>query len=307
MATTTDAPTQTPGRTPRFVRLGSLSRQTLVAERPKQRGRIAFWLALGWLMLIVLLAVFADLLPIKGYDAADFSHVREAPGLRWPEPLGTDALGRSQLSRLIHGARVSLAVGFLSVAIGLLVGTTLGVLAGYFRRAAEGFINVLTNTLLAIPPLVLLLVITVVMTPSLRSLVIGLAVLSIPTFVRLARANTMTLAHREFVSAAIILGAPSWRVLCREIVPNVLLPVSAFAVEIVGVLIMAESSLSFLKLGVPPPQPSWGGMIADGQVEMQTAPQLILVPIVALFLTVFAFKVVGDRLRAKVDVREALL
>jgi peptide/nickel transport system permease protein len=268
---------------------------------------VALWLAVTWLLVIVVAALLAGILPIKGYGAADFNHVRQTPGLRWPEPLGTDGLGRSELSRVIYGARVSLAVGFLSVAIGFIVGTFLGVIAGYFRGKIEVVINVLTDTLLAIPPLVLLLGITVVLTPSLRNLVVGLAVLGTPTFTRLARASTLTVARREFVAAAQILGAPRWRVLLREITPNVLLPVGAFCAEIIGVFIVAESSLSFLHLGVPPPQPTWGGMIADGYPDLATAPALTFVPTVALFLTVFSFKVVGDRLRSRLDIREGVL
>jgi peptide/nickel transport system permease protein len=307
MTPATDIPARPSGRKPPFVQLRRLARFPLTSGRVKPRGRIAFWLAAGWLALIIVLAVFASLLPIKGYATPDFTHANQVPGLRWPEFLGTDNLGRSELSRLIYGARVSLAVGFISVAIALVVGTALGVLAGYFRRAVEAVINIVSDTLLAIPPLVLLLGITVVLRPSLRNLVVGLAVLGTPTFARLARANTMTLARREFVSASVILGARPVRVLWREIVPNVLLPVSAFGAELVGVFIVAEASLSFLNLGVPPPQPSWGGMIAAGYPNLATAPYLTFVPVVALFLTVFSFKVVGDRLRARFDVQEAKL
>ena len=273
----------------------------------RRRGRLAFWLAAGWLILLVLLAVFADLLPIKDYAAADFNTIRQPPGLRWPEFLGTDALGRSVLSRIIFGARVTLAVGFVSVAVGMIVGVTLGVLAGYFRGWGEAGINIVTDTLLAIPPLVLLLGITVVLTPSLTNLIVGLAVLGTPTFIRLARGNSLGLAKREFVAAATILGASRRRIIWREIVPNVMVPVSTFCAEIMGVFIVAEASLSFLKLGVPPPQPSWGGMIADGYPDLATDPYLVFVPTVFLFLTVFALKVVGDRLRARVDAREGVL
>ena len=306
MATTTEVPIGAPENPKAPMRvLRRMGRLPVGGAR--KRNRLAFWLAMSWLLLVIALAVLANVLPIKNYATPDFTNARQPPGLRWPEFLGTDALGRSELSRLIYGARVSLAVGFLSVAIGFAVGTTLGVLAGYLRGKVEVLINIIVDTLLAIPPLVLLLSITVVLTPSLTNLVVGLAVLGTPTFARLARANTMTLTRREFVSAAVILGAPSRRVLWREITPNVLVPVSAFCAEIIGVFIVAEASLSFLKLGVPPPQPSWGGMIADGYPDLATAPYLTLVPSVVLFLTVFALKVVGDELRTKLDPREGVL
>ena len=195
MASTTDVSARPSGRKQPFARLRGPAR----AAARRQR-HVGFWLAVGWLALIVLLAVFANLLPIKGYATPDFTAINQSPGLRWPEFLGTDSLGRSELSRLIYGARVSLAVGFLSVGIAFAVGTTLGVLAGYFRRVTEAIINVFSDTLLAIPPLVLLLGITVVLKPSLRNLVIGLAVLGTPTFARLAKANTMSLARRELLA-----------------------------------------------------------------------------------------------------------
>jgi peptide/nickel transport system permease protein len=307
MTSTTDTPARPAGRKTPFVRLRRPGRPAQAAGRGRRQWHVGFWLAVGWLVLIVLLAVFANLLPIKGYATPNFGNVNQPPGLRWPEFLGTDNLGRSELTRLIYGARVSLAVGFLSVGIAFVVGTTLGVLAGYFRRATEAVINVASDTLLAIPPLVLLLGITVVLKPSLRNLVIGLAVLGTPTFARLAKANTQAMARREFVSASVILGARPARVLWRDIVPNVLLPVSAFGAELIGVFIVAEASLSFLGLGVPPPQPSWGGMIAAGYPNLSTAPYLTFVPVVALFLTVFSFKVVGDRLRARFELQEAKL
>lgn len=301
--------TKNPAKARETLRVRRLrrGRAGLVAVTPKHRGRVAFWLATTWLVGIVILALFAAVLPIDGYDDADFSTIRQAPGLRWPEFLGTDALGRSELSRVIYGARVSLAVGFLSVAIGFVVGTTLGVVAGYARGKVETIINIFTDTLLAIPPLVLLLGITVVLTPSLRNLVIGLAILGTPTFTRLARASTLSLRQREFVSASLVLGATRRRVLWREITPNVLLPVGAFSAEIIGVFIVAESSLAFLKLGVPPPQPTWGGMIADAYPDLSTAAHLTFVPTIALFLTVLSFKIVGDRLRGRLDIREGVL
>lgn len=307
MASTTDRPAPTESRKAPFLRLRKPARPARAAAPARRQRHVGFWLAACWLALIVLLALFANVLPIKGYATPSFANVYQPPGLRWPEFLGTDSLGRSELSRLIYGARVSLAVGFLSVGIAFLVGTTLGVLSGYLRRATEAVINVASDTLLAIPPLVLLLGITVVLKPSLRNLVIGLAVLGTPTFARLAKANTMTLTRREFVSASVILGARPARVLWRDIVPNVLLPVSAFGAELIGVFIVAEASLSFLGLGVPPPQPSWGSMIAAGYPDLSTYPYLTFVPVIALFLTVFSFKVVGDRFRARFELQEAKL
>ena len=263
-------------------------------------------LAAGWLILIVLLALFASVLPIPAYDLR-IDKPALGPSLDLPRLLGTDALGRSTLSRLVYGARVSLAVGFVSVLIGMVVGGTLGLLAGYLRGVFEKIANILTDSLLAYPPLVLLLALTSTMGSSLRSLVISLGLLAVPTFTRLARANTMAFAQREFVTASRALGGRRLRIVFREILPNVVFPVASYAFVMAAVLIVAEGSLSFLGLGIPPPSPSWGGMIAAAKDRLATQPQLVFIPAAAMFLTIFALNVVGDRARRRFDVRESAL
>jgi len=274
---------------------------------PVRRPRdILVKLAAGWLVLIVLLALFASVLPIPAYDVR-IDRPALGPSLDLARLLGTDALGRSTLSRLIYGARVSLAVGFVSVLIGMVIGGTLGLLAGYLRGAFEKIANILTDSLLAYPPLVLLLALTSTMGSSLRSLVISLGLLAVPTFTRLARANTMAFAQREFVTASRALGGRRLRIVFREILPNVVFPVASYAFVMAAVLIVAEGSLSFLGLGIPPPSPSWGGMIAAAKDRLATQPQLVFIPAAAMFLTIFALNVVGDRARRRFDVRESAL
>jgi len=263
-------------------------------------------LAAGWLILIVLLALFASVLPIPAYDLR-IDKPALGPSLDLPRLLGTDALGRSTLSRLVYGARVSLAVGFVSVLIGMVIGGTFGLLAGYLRGTFEKIANILTDSLLAYPPLVLLLALTSTMGSSLRSLVISLGLLAVPTFTRLARANTMAFAQREFVTASRALGGRRLRIVFREILPNVVFPVASYAFVMAAVLIVAEGSLSFLGLGIPPPSPSWGGMIAAAKDRLATQPQLVFIPAAAMFLTIFALNVVGDRARRRFDVRESAL
>ncbi len=277
-----------------------------VARPPKQRGRWLFWLAAGWLILVSALAVLADVLPLAPYDTP-VGPPLERPGWSWSEPLGTDQLGRSMLSRLIYGARVSLSVGVAAMALGAVVGGLLGLVAGYFRRASDSVIGVLMDTMLAFPPLVLLLAITTVMTQSFRTLIIGLGVVSIPAFARLSRANTLPFAQREFVVAARSMGARHGRILFREILPNVLFPVGSYAFIVLAAIIVGEGSLSFLGLGIPPPQPSWGGMIASGRNLLATDPYLVFLPAMALLLTVFSFNIIGDRARRRFDVRESML
>lgn len=274
--------------------------------RVKRSGKILVRLAIGWLALVGLLAIFADLLPIPSYDVRID---RPALGPSWDLAglLGTDALGRSTLSRLIYGARVSLAVGVVSVLIGMVIGGVLGLLAGYLRGWFEKVVIIITDSLLAYPPLVLLLAITSTLGSSLRSLVISLGLLCVPSFARLARANTLAFAQREFVTASRALGGRALRIVFREILPNVVLPVASYAFVIAAVVIVAEGSLSFLGLGIPPPSPSWGGMISTAKDRLGTQPHLVFIPAVTMFLTIFALNVVGDRARTRFDVRESAL
>lgn len=261
---------------------------------------------IGWLVLVSAMTVVAPFLPLADYGEVG-GDIRLAPGFRWPEFLGTDHLGRSVLSRIVNGARVSIGVGIGSVLLGMAMGIALGVIAGYFRGKVDAAINVLMDALLAFPPLALLLALASVFEPSLRNLIFALGLLVIPTFGRIARANTLTVASRDFVLAARLLGAGHVRILVREILPTVLLAVSSFAFIVIAALIVAEGSLSFLNLGIPPPQPSWGGMIAAGQPYLGTEPFLVFVPAVMLFVTVFSLNTVGDAVRARFDPRQSAL
>jgi peptide/nickel transport system permease protein len=233
--------------------------------------------------------------------------VKLRPGFRWHEPLGTDALGRSQLSRVAEGARVSLSVGLGAMAIGITLGTILGLTAGYFAGKTDTVLLVFIDALLAFPPLVLLLALVSVLTPSLKNEIIALGFLGIPTFARIARANTLVMSRREFVMAAKVMGATNRRVLTREILPNLIIPIMSYAFLIVAALMIADGSLSFLGLGIPPPTPSWGAMIAAGQPNLQRDPHLVFVPAVFLFLTVFSLNTVGDRARAQFDTKTAAI
>lgn len=263
-------------------------------------------LAAGWLLLVIVLAVLADVLPLAPYDQRTGAP-RLAPGARWPEFLGTDELGRSVLSRVIHGARISLTVGLIAVTVGILVGGLLGLVAGFYRGRTEKLIGLLVDTMLAFPPLVLLLAITAILTQSFVTLTIGLSILTVPSFARLARANTLSLAQREFVLAARSIGAKDRRILLREIIPNAILPMSSYAFLLVAAVVVAEGSLSFLGLGIPPPRPSWGGMIASGRTSLSVDPWLTFTPAIVLFLTVVALNVVGDRARRRFDTKGSSL
>ena len=267
-----------------------------------------FWLAVAWVTVVALLALLAPVLPIQQPTSLPLnssSYIR--PDLISAHPLGTDGFGRDYLDRLIWGARVSLLVGVGCTAIGLVVGTTLGLLAAYYRGWVDSVVRLLTDSLLAFPPLVFLLALVAVLQPSVRTLFIAFTVLTIPTIVRLSRATAARLGQREYVVAARALGARGRRVMVREILPGVARVLLPYSMVIVAALIVAEASLSFLGLGVKQPNPSWGNMIAESQNVLQKDPQGVLVPAAVLLLTVVAFNRMGERARQRTDTRQSVL
>ena len=279
-----------------------------VQAQPAQRGRRLgplFWAAIGWVVFVFAAAVFADMLPLPSPTDMDML-ARRAPfsAEHW---LGTDGLGRDELSRLVYGARVSLVVGLCAPVIGFVLGGGLGLLAGYFRGQFETLVVGSMDVLLAFPPLIFALAVTAFLGQSIINLTCILGVLSIPAFMRVARAATLTLARREFVIAAQALGATHARILIRELLPNVALPLLAYFLLVVAVIILVEGSLAFLGLGVPPPIPSWGSMIGEGRESLDVAPRLAFIPAIAMFLTVLSFNLVGDTLRAITDPRQSAL
>jgi peptide/nickel transport system permease protein len=273
--------------------------------RRRRRFGTLFWLALGWIALVFTTAMFANLLPMPSPTDMDMLDRRAPPSLlHW---LGTDGLGRDELARLIFGAKISLTVGVCAPVIGITFGGCLGILAGYFRGRFESLVVGSMDVLLAFPPLVLALAVTAYLGQSILNLTLVLGFLGIPAFMRVARAATLTLAQREFIVAAQALGASHARILLRELLPNVFLPLFAFFLLGVAITIVVEGALSFLGLGVPPPISSWGSMIGEGRESLEIAPRLAFIPAVTMFLTVLSFNLVGDTLRALTDPRQGAL
>lgn len=276
------------------------------SRRRKQGNGILFWLAVGWVGLVAFAALFASFLPLPDPNLPDFPNKLEPPfgngGI-----LGNDGLGRDVLSRLAYGARVSLQISVAAVVVGILVGGTLGMLVGYFRGKFETLIMALINIILAFPALILLLYIVSVIGQSLSAITIAISFLSIPVYTRVARATTLAVSQREYVLAARALGATDSRILFREIMPNVILPVIAFGLVALGVIIVAEGALAFLGLSVQAPQATWGSMIAEGKRHLSNTVWVALVPSIVMFLTVLSLNFVGDILRSRFDVKESAL
>lgn len=271
----------------------------------RRRLGAAFWCALAWIAVLFVAALAAGWLPLASPTDMDMLEQRAQPSAaHW---LGTDGFGRDVLARLVFGARISLTVGLLAPLIGVFAGGAFGMLAGYFRGRFETFVVGGVDVLLAFPPLILALAVTAYLGQSLLHLTLILGFLGIPAFTRVARAATLALAQREFVIAARALGATHARILLRELLPNVALPLLAFFLVVVAVTIVVEGALSFLGLGVPPPSPSWGSMIDEGRESLEAAPWLSFVPAGAMFATVLAFNFIGDTLRSIADPRQGAL
>ena len=260
-----------------------------------------FWLAAVWIVVVFFGALAADLLPIIDPSKISLLHRRQPPNAMYL--LGTDHLGRDILARVVYGSRASLTVGLISAFLGLLAGGTLGLLAGYFRGRFETLTMATVDVLLAFPPLVLALAIIAYLGQSVVNLTLTLALLSVPAATRVARATTLAISEREFVLAARALGASHLRIMLRELLPNVALPLTVFTLIAVAVLIVAEGALSFLGLGVPPPTPSWGSMMSEGREQLDVAPHIAFIPAIVMFLTVLSFNLVGDTLRSLTDPR----
>ncbi|MDW3215284.1 MAG: ABC transporter permease [Ilumatobacteraceae bacterium] len=272
---------------------------TAIAGR---KVHVGLWLSFAWLAMVIIAAALADLLPLsesrRPGETLDVE-ARLRPDLLSAHPLGTDNQGLDILGGIIYGARVSLIVGGGAVLVGALIGVLAGILAGFKRGRTESLMLLLADLLLAFPPLVLLLAMVAVLEPSVRNVTLGLAIISVPIYLRLARATTLAVAKREYVLAARVLGARNRRLIFSEIVPNVLPVVVAYSFVLIAVLIVAEASLSYLGLSINRPNPTWGNMIAAGQDSFNRHPHLVFGPGIVLFLTVFALNRVGEAASAK--------
>ena len=250
----------------------------------------------------VLVAVFAPYLAPYDPAATDFLAVRQPPSAEYL--LGTDDVGRDVLSRVIFGARASLVAGVISVAIALLLGVPLGLISGYYRGYIDEIIMRFTDALLSFPFLILAVALAAALGPSLTNAMIAIGIASTPTFIRLTRGQVLAVGAEDYVQAARGLGVGDARLLALHILPNIFAPLLVQATLTIAQAIIAESSLSFLGLGVQPPTPSWGGMLNTAKNFMNQAPWMAVWPGLSIFVTVLAFNVFGDGLRDALDPRE---
>ena len=280
------------------VRLQAVTRGVWRLIKEKPLG------ACGGMIVVVLLlcALLAPLIASYPYDQTNVRQRLKPPGTQFY--LGTDNLGRDLFSRIIYGARISVTVGFGAVSIGICVAIMVGVTSGYFGGKFDVLVQRLVDAQMSIPFLMFLLSVMAVLGPGLLNVILTLGIASAANSSRIIRSAVLTVKENQYVEAARAVGASHGRVILRYILPNVMAPIIIIATIGLGFAILAESALSFLGFGVPPPYPSWGEMLSgSGRSYMYKAPWMSIWPGVAISLAVFGFNMLGDALRDLLDPR----
>ncbi len=282
------------------------------AEETYQGRKLGFWFwaSVGWLTFLVLSAVFADLLPLKDPVATFRGVARDGPSAaHW---FGADNIGHDVFSRTIYGARRSLAVATVATLAGFTVGGTIGLVSGFYRRTLDDAIVAVLDIMLAIPGLVLALALVAFFAPPGRAsptsqtvwATFALSILAVPTIARVARAQTMVWADRDFVLASRTLGTRNLRIIVREVLPNILPAMVSIAFIGLAALIVVEAALAFFGVG-DVSGVSWGIMIQNGRSQVDRAPHMVLFPALFMFMTILSLNFVGDQVRTRFDVRES--
>jgi len=253
-------------------------------------------------LLVVGMAVFADAVAPYAPDEQNFDLVETAPGAK--ALFGTDRFGRDVLSRVIHGARISLYVAALSIGVSMLAGGVLGLTAGYLGGAWDNGINRVLDVFFSVPGLLLSVGIAAMRGPGVNSAVIAIAIVYIPIFARVMRAPVLAEREKEYVEAVRALGATRWVVALKHVLPNVLSPFVVQGTVAFSQAILIEASLSYLGLSAQPPTPSWGNMLNEGRTYLETAPWISVFPGIAIMVAVLAFNLLGDGLRDVLDPNE---
>ncbi|RFU60750.1 nickel transporter permease [Peribacillus glennii] len=252
-------------------------------------------------VFFILLAIFAPLLAPHDIAKQELANKHIPPSAEhW---FGTDEFGRDILSRIIYGARISLWVGFLSVAGSVIVGSFLGIIAGYYGKWIDAIISRIFDIILAFPSILLAIAVVSVLGPSLRNALIAIAIINVPTFGRLLRSRVLSVKEEEYVTAAKAIGMKDSRILIHHILPNSLAPIIVQGTLAIATAIIECAALGFLGMGAQPPTPEWGKMLADSRAFIIEAPWTVLFPGLAIMLTVLGFNLMGDGLRDALDPR----
>ncbi len=291
---------------------GPRAEATVRATRRRQRTRLEEtwrrfrknkW-AISGLVLLVLLAMVAfgaDIVAPEGLDEQVLARRFQGPSAE--NPFGTDHLGRDVLSRIIHGSRLSLSIGFITTSIGLLIGGSLGAIAGYYGGREDQIIMRIMDVILAIPGFIFAVALVTALGPNLTNLMIAVGVNSIPYFARIIRSSVMSVKENEYIEAARAIGASHRWIILKHVIPNSFAPILVQATLRIGDTIIIAAGLSFLGLGAQPPLPEWGAMLSGGRQYLRDAWWMATFPGIAIMITVLAFNLVGDGLRDALDPR----
>lgn len=273
------------------------------ASAPKQRN-VVFWFAVGWLVLVTLMALVGPYLPfVQDPNERNADAIGQGPSLEhW---FGTASFGQDVFARVVEGSRISLFVGFMVTAIGIVIGGALGLFAGYYKGWLDSFVRLVISVTLSIPALLLVIFIVAIRGQSLWNVIFAVSLLAIPALARIVRASTLQVADRDYVRAAQVLGNRRLSILAREVLPNVMPTLVSFAFLTFGIIIVAEGSLSFLGLSVQPPAITWGSIIGEGRINFSETPHMVFLPGAVLFVTVLSLNFVGDQLLKRFDIKEA--
>jgi len=287
--------------TPTIVEPVPSAVRTPAAEfwRKFKRQHVAL-VAGGFVLLLVLAAALAPwLVPFDAENFFDYDALNAAPSAKhW---FGVDSLGRDIFSRILMGARISLAAGFVSVAVGAVIGTLLGLLAGYYQGWWDRIVMRMSDVLFAFPGILLAIGIVAILGSGMVNVIVAVAVFSVPAFARLVRGNVLSLKHQTYIEAVRSIGASDATIMLRHLLPGTVASAVVYLTMRIGTSIITAASLSFLGLGAQPPTPEWGAMLNEARADMLNAPHVALFPSLAIFVTVLAFNLLGDGLRDALD------
>jgi len=271
----------------------------------RRRTPMRLWLSLGWLTVFFACAVFADVISPQDPLAQDLLFERLPPfwasGSESGFWLGTDSLGRDVLSRMIHGARIAAIVALVAGFGACIIGTTLGLIAGYYRGWIDQIISRVVDIWMSFPAVLFAILLVAVIGTGLTSVIVAIVVIDWTRFCRVVRAETMAQARMDYVDSARIAGFSRARTLLREVFPNVLPVIIAVLTLEMGIAVVVEAILSFVNLSISTDDPTWGGMISEGRLSIHQAWWVLVFPMIALFLTVLSFTQLGEALRERFD------